>query len=133
MWGNSWQHLLRLSVSVYFILPNAYKLYQYTAAIKLGGDKVNHLIHNTIFACADSYIPSDIAYTLWYGLFVMLGLLILFTPNPLIFLSMAFMILIGELYINYGNNIYGASSILTIILLLVTLALIIFYGRSRRY
>ena len=133
MLGNSWQHLLRLSVAIYFIIPNTYKLYQYTVAIKSGGDKVNHLISHTVFACADSYIPSDIAYTLWYGLFVMLGLLILFTPNPLIFLTMGFMVLVSELYINYGNSIYGATSILTIILILVTLALIIFYGRSRRY
>ncbi len=133
MWGNAWQHLLRLSVAIYFILPNAYKLYQYTDAIKQGGKVVNKLVGGTIFACADSYIPSDVAYTLWYGLFVMLGLLILFTPNPLVFLAMALMILCAELYINYGNNIYGASSILTIILILVTLALTIYYGKGRRY
>ena len=133
MFNNSWQHLLRLSVAIYFILPNAYKLYQYTNALKRGGNTIDKLMSNSIFTCANNYIPSDVAYTLWYGLFVMLGLLILFTPNPLVFLAMALMILCGELYINYGNSIYGASSILTIILILVTLALTIYYGRGRRY
>lgn len=133
MWGNSWQHLLRLSVAIYFIIPNSIKLYQYTNAVKNGSKSVAKIMEGSIFACANSYIPSDIAYTLWYGLFVMLGLLILFTPNPLIFLAMSLMILCAELYINYGNGIYGATSILTIILILVTLALIIYYGRNRRY
>lgn len=133
MLGNSWQHLLRLSVAIYFIVPNSYKLYQYTLAIKEGGKYIEKMMHGSIFSCVNTYIPSDMAYTLWYGLFVMLGLLILFTPNPLVFLAIALMVLCGELYINYGLGLYGATSILSIILILVTLSLIIFYGRKRRY
>ena len=133
MLNNSWQHLLRLSVAIYFILPNAFKLYQYTTALKADNGALNKILGNSIFSCVNNYVPSDIAYTLWYGLFVILGLLILFTPNPLVFLAIALLILCGELYINYGNSIYGASSILSIILILVTLALTIYYGRGKRY
>ena len=124
-----WQYLLRLSVAIYFILNHLKSFASNLGIISAAGNvKVNG-----IFSCVNAYIPASVASGMWHAFFILLGLLILLWPNPTLWLVIGLLVLMSELYINYNIGIFGASSILILILILVSLALIIYYGRSGRY
>lgn len=117
---NFWPYLLRLAVSFYFIYPHA-------QALMLGTKKISL----AVFACVNEYIPKTVAFTLWHACFVLLGLLILIWPRPILPLIVAMIILSTQLYINFALQGNGASSMLLFVLLLVTLALIIYHSRPQ--
>ena len=117
---NFWPYLLRLAVAFYFIYPHVQDL-------MLGVKKVS----TAVFACINDYIPQTIAFTLWHSFFVLLGLLILIWPRPIFPLLIALIIISSQLYINFAIQGYAANSMLLFILLLVTLALIIYHSRPQ--
>ena len=124
-----WQYLLRLAIAIYFILNHVKEF-----AANLGLiHAANSVKVSGVFSCVNAYIPATVASSLWHAFFILLGLLILLWPNPTLWLIIGLLVLMSELYINYSAAVFGASSILIIILILVSLALIIYYGRSGRY
>jgi hypothetical protein len=120
MFNNLWPYLLRLAVSLYFIYPHGLALLQ--GVKKLG---------TAVFACIDEYIPQTIAFTLWHGFFVLLGVFILVWPRPVVPLILGLLILSSELYINFSMQSYSIVNMLLFVLVLVTLALIIFHSRNQ--
>lgn len=124
-----WQYLLRLAVAIYFILNHIKEFGSNLGLISAAADPRSA----GIFKCVNAYIPSTVASGLWHASFILLGLLILLWPSPTLWLIIGLLILMAELYINYNIGVFGVSSILIIILILVSLALIIYYGRSGRY
>lgn len=117
---NIWPYLLRLAVALYFIYPHGVNM--------LNGAKKANL---AIFGCINEYIPATIAFTLWNGFFVILGILILIWPRPILPLILSLIILSTELYINFAQHSYTVVNMLLFILLLVTLALIIYHSRPQ--
>ena len=117
---NLWPYLLRLAVSMYFIYPHA-------QALMLGITKV----HSAVFGCINEYIPATVAFTLWHAFFVILGILILIWPRPILPLVVVLLILSSQLYVNFSQHSYTIDNMLLFILLLVTLALIIFHSRPQ--
>ena len=120
---NIWPFLIRLAIAIYFIYPNTIKLLNAAVTYKNTG----------IFACANSYMPGILAYNLWYGAFVALGVLILIWPRPILPLAIALATLACELYINFGTGNFGLSSILLLVLILISIALIIYYAFHKRH
>ena len=117
---NIWPYLLRLAVTLYFIYPHG-------VALLTGVKK----IQTSIYGCINEYIPATIAYTVWHSLFVLLGILILIWPRPILPLIFALIILSTELYINFASHSYTAANMLLFILVLVSLALIIYHSRPQ--
>lgn len=117
---NLWPYLLRLAVAYYFIYPHA-------QALALGVGKVKM----AVFGCINEYIPQTVAFTLWHAFFVVLGILILIWPRPILPLVVVLLILSSELYINFSMHNYTATNMLLFILVLVTLALIIYHSRPQ--
>jgi hypothetical protein len=117
---NIWPYLLRLAVTLYFIYPHA-------QALLKGINKVQM----SIFGCINEYIPATIAYTLWHSLFIVLGILILIWPRPILPLIIALIILSTELYVNFASHSYTVANMLLFILVLVSLALIIYHSRPQ--
>lgn len=120
---NIWPFLIRLAIAIYFIYPNTIKLLNAAVSYKNTG----------IFACANSYMPGILAYNLWYGAFVALGVLILIWPRPILPLAIALAALGCELYINFGTGVFGLSSILLLVLILISVALIIYYAFHKKH
>jgi hypothetical protein len=121
MFFNLWPWLLRLAISLYFIYPNAVALLQGVKKAKIA-----------IFGCLNDYLSATAAFTLWHGAFVVLGILILVWPRPIFPLVLALLVLSSELYLNFSSSSYNATSMLLFILVLVTLALIIYHSRPSR-
>ncbi len=117
---NLWPYLLRLAIAFYFIYPHAQELMK-------GAKKVNL----AVFSCINEYIPSAVAFTLWHGLYVLLGVIILVWPRPIFPLVMGLFILSSQLYINFSLHSYSAANMLLFVLVLVTLALIIYHSRPQ--
>lgn len=117
---NIWPYLLRLAVAFYFIYPHAGQL-------MLGVKKVNL----AVFACINDYIPSTVAFTLWHACFVVLGILILIWPRPILPLLVALIILGSQLYISFAVHAAPLGNMLLFILVLVTLALLIYHARPQ--
>lgn len=117
---NIWPYLLRLAVALYFIYPHGVAMLQ--------GAKKAHL---AVFSCINEYIPATIAFTLWHTFFVILGILILIWPRPILPLILSLIILSSELYINFAQQSYTVVNMLLFILVLVTLALIIYHSRPQ--
>ena len=117
---NFWPYLLRLAVSFYFIYPHAQNL-------MLGVKKVNA----AVFTCINEYIPQAVAFTLWNAFFVLLGILILIWPRPIFPLIVALIILSSQLYINFAIHSSPVNNMLLFILVLVSLALIIYHSRPQ--
>lgn len=88
-------------------------------------------LHSAVFACINDYIPATVAFTLWNTFFVLLGILILIWPRPILPLLVTLIILGAQLYINFALHSYTASNMLLLILLLVSLALIIYHARPQ--
>jgi hypothetical protein len=104
-----------------------YLIYPHAQALMLGAKKVNM----AVFGCINEYIPMTIAFTLWHALFVVLGLLILVWPRPILPLAITLLILSSQLYINFSMHSYSIVNMLLFILVLVTLALIIYHSRPQ--
>lgn len=119
---NIWPYLLRLAVALYFIYPHATALTEGVKKAKLA-----------LFACINQsvQIPESITFTLWHSFFVLLGILILIWPRPVLPLIFVLLILSAELYINFSMHSYTSSNMLIFVLILVTLALIIYNGRPQ--
>ncbi len=117
---NIWPYLLRLAVSLYFIYPHA-------SDLLIGVKKVNM----AVFGCINEYIPTTIAFTLWHAFFIFLGILILIWPRPVFPLIIALVILVSELYINFSLHSYAVANMLLFVLVLVTLALILYHARPQ--
>jgi hypothetical protein len=119
---NIWPYLLRLAVALYFIYPHA-------QALSLGVKKAKL----ALFECINQsvQIPEVISFTLWHSFFVVLGILILIWPRPVLPLVFVLLILSAQLYINFSVHSYTGSNMLLFILVLVTLALIIYNSRPQ--
>lgn len=117
---NIWPYLLRLAIALNFIYPHGTAMLQ-------GASKV----HAAVFACINDYIPMTVAFTLWHTFFVLLGFLILIWPRPILPLLVALVIFAAQLYINFSLHSYTASNMLLFILMLVTLALMIYHARPQ--
>ncbi len=117
---NLWPYLLRLAVALYFIYPHA-------QALALGAGKMKM----AVFGCINEYIPQTVAFTLWHALFVILGILILIWPRPILPLVVVLLILSSQLYINFSMHSYTSANMLLFVLVLVTLALIIYHSRPQ--
>jgi hypothetical protein len=117
---NIWPYLLRLAIALYFIYPHGIAM--------LAGVKKANL---AVFACLNEYIPKTIAFTLWHAFFVILGILILIWPRPILPLIVSLIILSSQLYINFAQHSYTVTNMLLFILVLVTLALIIYHSRPQ--
>ena len=117
---NIWPYLLRLAISLYFIYPHAQELLIGVKKTKLAA-----------FSCINEYIPATVAFTIWHGLFVLLGVLILIWPAPVLPLIVVLIILCSQLYINFSMHNYTINNMLVFVLVLVTLALIIYHSRPQ--
>lgn len=117
---NIWPYLIRLSISLYFIYPHAQAL--------IDGVKK---VEQSLFGCINEYIPVTIAFTLWHAFFILLGILIFIWPRPILPLIVALIILSAQLYINFASHSYTASNMVLFILVLVSLALIIYHSRPQ--
>ena len=117
---NIWPYLLRLAVALHFIYPHISSLLQGVGKVKLA-----------VFACIDEYIPATIAFALWHGFFVILGILILIWPRPIMPLILALVVLSSQLYINFAQHSYTVVNMMLFMLVLVTLALIIYHSRPQ--
>ena len=119
---NIWPYLLRLAVSLYFIYPHAQALAQGVKKAKMA-----------LFECINQsiQISESITFTIWHSFFVALGLLILVWPRPILPLVVVLLILSSQLYINFSMMNYTSTNMLLFILILVTLALIIYHSRPQ--
>lgn len=84
-----------------------------------------------VFGCINEYIPATVAFTLWHSFFIILGVLILIWPRPILPLIVVLLLLSSELYINFSMHSYTGANMLIFVLILVTLALIIFHSRPQ--
>lgn len=117
---NFWPYLLRLAVAGYFIYPHG-------QALMLGVKKAGV----AAFTCVNQYIPSAIAFTIWNACFVLLGILILIWPRPILPLIIALIVLSSELYIDFALQSSPINNMLLFVLILVSLALIIYHSRPQ--
>lgn len=119
---NIWPYLLRLAVALYFIYPHAQALMKGAKKAKLA-----------LFECIQQSIQvsQTITFTIWHSFFVILGILILIWPRPILPLILVLIILSGQLYINFSMQSYTSTNMLLFILILVTLALIIYHSRPQ--
>lgn len=117
---NIWPYLLRLAVALYFIYPHAQALMKGAKKAKMA-----------LFECLQQSIQvsQSITFTLWHSFFVILGVLILIWPRPILPLLVVLIILCATLYINFSMASYTSSNMLIFVLILVTLALIIYHAR----
>ena len=117
---NLWPYLLRLAVALYFIYPHSQALLSGVGKVK-----------TAVFGCINEYIPQTVAFTLWHAFFVLLGILILIWPRPILPLVVVLLILSSQLYINFSMHSYTSANMLLFVLVLVTLALIIYHSRPQ--
>jgi hypothetical protein len=119
---NIWPYLLRLAVALYFIFPHAQALASGVKKAKMA-----------LFECINQsiQIPDTITFTLFHSFFILLGIVILIWPRPILPLVLVLLILSSELYINFSMQSYTSANMLLFILILVTLALIIYNARPQ--
>jgi len=119
---NIWPYLLRLSVALYFIYPHAQALLQGAKKARMA-----------LFECLREsvQISETVTFTIWHSFFILLGLLILVWPRPILPLIVVLLILTTQLYINFSMQNYTSNNMLLFVLVLVTLALIIYHSRPQ--
>lgn len=117
-----WPYLLRFAVALYFIYPHVTALLNTAKKMQLA-----------VFSCINEYIPATIAFTLWHALYIILGILILIWPRPVLPLIVALIIIASQLYINFSLHNYTATNMFLFILMLVTLALIIYHASRPQF
>lgn len=117
-----WPFLLRLAVALYFIYPHLQALLDGVKKAKMA-----------LFECINQsiQIPETITFTLWHSFFIVLGLLVLLWPRPILPLIVVLLILSSQLYINFSLQAVAGGSLLLFILVLVTLALIMYHARPQ--
>jgi predicted neutral ceramidase superfamily lipid hydrolase len=93
----------------------------------------NLKLNNTIFACASQYLPTVVTFNIYHALFVLLGLTIMFWPYPIVPLCAGLLVLAFNLYINFSTQNYGVESLYLLALVLVSLALLVYYKFRGRY
>lgn len=120
MLGRLWPLLLRIAVGMYFIYPNLMKF-------TLGLDDLS----NSLFGCIDKYIPVTIAFSVYYGFFIIVGALVIALIRSIFPLAIALVVLSIQLYINFTMQSYTPLSMLLFILILVTLSLIMYTSGNR--
>lgn len=119
---NIWPYLLRLAVALYFIYPHAQALMKGVKKARMA-----------LFECINQsiQISESITFTLWHSFFIVLGILILIWPRPILPLILVLVLLSSELYINFSMHSYTSTNMLLFVLVLVTLALIIYHSRPQ--
>ncbi len=119
---NIWPYLLRLAVALYFIYPHAQALAQGVKKARMA-----------LFECINQSIQvsETITFTIWHSFFILLGLLILIWPRPILPFIVVLFILSTQLYINFSMQSYTSTNMLLFVLVLVTLALIIYHSRPQ--
>lgn len=119
---NIWPYLLRLAVSLYFIYPHAQALAQGAKKAKMA-----------LFECLNQSIQvsETVTFTIWHSFFIFLGIMILVWPRPILPLVFVLIILATNLYLNFSMQSYTSTNMLLFILILVTLALIIYHSRPQ--
>lgn len=119
---NIWPYLLRLAVALYFIYPHVQALMKGVKKARMA-----------LFECINQSIQvsETITFTIWHSFFIMLGILILIWPRPILPLVVVLLILSSQLYINFSMQSYTSTNMLLFVLVLVTLALIIYHSRPQ--
>jgi uncharacterized membrane protein YphA (DoxX/SURF4 family) len=115
-----WPLLLRLAIGLYFIYPHINQLLGNTAKIQEG-----------FFGCIGSYIPLEIAYSLWHGFFVVLGLLVIGLMRSIFPLIVSLTVLGLSLYIDFAKGGYSVTTMLLFILVMVNISLILYTANPR--
>lgn len=121
MLSRIWPLLLRVAVGLYFIYPNINKLIDQSGTIKA-----------SIFSCIDQYIPSAAAYLIYYGFFVLIGVLVIALIRSVFPLVLALCVLTVQLFIDFSGHSYSPTTLLEFILLLVTLSLVLYTTNPQR-
>ena len=121
--NSAWLYIIRFTLASYYLFNHLTPLLQ-------GFKKINS--NSTIFACTGDLLPPVVAFNIWNGAFVLLAALILLWPRPVTFLFISLFVLLLEAYITFGSNaIYGTTSLLLSICILINIVLLILYGRLR--
>ncbi len=115
-----WPLLLRLSIGLYFVYPHINQL--------LGNATV---IHDGFFGCVGTYIPFNVAYSLWHGFFVVLGLLVIGLMRSILPLVGSLIVLGLSLYIDFAKGGYSVTTMLLFILMMVNISLILYTANPR--
>ena len=115
-----WPLLLRLAIGLYFVYPHINQL--------LGN--VN-AIHEGFFGCVGNYIPFEVAYSLWHGFFVVLGLLVIGLMRSILPLVASLAVLGLSLYIDFVKGGYSVTTMLLFILMMVNISLILYTANPR--
>ncbi len=122
MLARLWPLLLRIALGMYFIYPNLLKLIEGTT-----------LVQKSLLGCIDQYIPVTIAFTAYYGFLILVGVLVIALIRYILPLALALIILSAQLYINFKTFSYTPQTMLLFILILVTLAIIIYTQNVNRF
>ena len=117
-------YFLRLALAIYFIWPHLSQILNAAKNLKL---------NNTVFACASQYLPAAVTFNIYHALFVLLGLTIMFWPYPIVPLCAGLLVLAFNLYINFSTQDYGVESLYLLALVLVSLALLVYYKFRGKY
>ena len=115
-----WPLLLRLAIGLFFVYPHLNQL--------LGNVAV---IHDGFFGCIGSFIPFEVAYSLWHGFFVVLGLLVIGLMRSIAPLLVSLTVLGLSLYIDFVKGGYSVTSMLLFILMMVNISLILYTANPR--
>jgi hypothetical protein len=115
-----WPLLLRLAIGLYFVYPHINQLLGNVAQV-----------HEGFFACVGSYIPFEVAYSLWHGFFVVLGLLVIGLMRSVLPLVGSLIVLGLSLYIDFAKGGYSVTTMLLFILMMVNISLILYTANPR--
>jgi len=115
-----WPLLLRLAIGLYFVYPHINQL--------LGNVSQ---VHDGFFSCVGTYIPFEVAYSLWHGFFVILGLLVIGLMRSILPLVGSLIVLGLSLYIDFAKGGYSVTTMLLFILMMVNISLILYTANPR--
>jgi hypothetical protein len=119
---NIWPYLLRLAVALYFIYPHA-------LALSEGVKKARMALFECLYQSIK--ISETVTFTLWHAFFIFLGVLVLIWPRPILPLLVVLIVLASTLYINFSTGNFTSANMLIFVLILVTLALMIYNARPQ--
>jgi hypothetical protein len=120
MFNTIWAYILRLALALYF-------LFDHVPALIKGVNKLS--LSDTLFTCFSQYLPAQLVFNLWHGLFILLALFILFWPRPIFIFVISLLILLINLYFNFSLDNYSLFSLLIVITILINISLLIIYSR----
>ena len=89
------------------------------------------IVKEGFFGCIGAYIPFEVAYSLWHGFFVVLGLLVIGLMRSILPLVASLMVLGLSLYIDFAQKGYSPMSMLLFILMMVNISLILYTANPR--